>query len=72
MVLRSMCWLSRAVAPEARRERAVTWEGRKPDGLCSAIQEARSKEVMHEEGRGVKLLPTAQRRVVGGAESDRR
>ena len=57
---------------KAHRELGVTLERRNPKGFCSAIQEVWSKEVLQAEGRGVNILPTTQRSMDGGAESDQR
>ena len=56
---------------KAHRE-LVTLKRRNPKGICSEIQEVWSKEVLQAEGRGVNILPTTQRSMDGGAESDQR
>lgn len=67
IVLGSICRLSKAVAPEARSERAVMEEGWKPEVVSAAKQAERRREVMWAEGR-----PTAQRKEEGVAGRERR
>jgi hypothetical protein len=46
MVFLSMLEQKRAMAPPARRERALTSSGKKPKGAPTAIVEARRAQVM--------------------------
>lgn len=58
-MLWSICWLSRAVAPDAPRKGAVKLEGSKPGGLFKARQTSRRRAVMVEEGKGQSKGPMA-------------
>ena len=53
--------MRRAGAPEARRERAVTWEGKKPEGFPTAVEAERRREVIMVAGKGVPTGAIAQR-----------